>query len=148
MFKRIVVGLDGSETSESALRIACDLANKYNSELHIVHTPQPSPVAYPMGAAAGYHAATTMPSAEEVTLAGDKILNSGKAIFQKLNHSVAHAHLGSEDPAVNIIEYATNGSADLIVTVRRGLGAVGALALGSTSQRINHHAECACHSVA
>ncbi len=66
MFKRIVVGLDGSETSENALRIACNLAIKYDSELRLVHTPQPSPVAFPMGAVAGYHKATTVPSATEV----------------------------------------------------------------------------------
>ena len=147
MFKRIVVGLDGSETSENALRIACDLALKYGSELHLVHTPQPQTVAFAMGAVAGYHAATTMPSAEEVKLAGEKILNSGTAIVEKLNHTVAHAHLGTGNPADNIVDYAKDGSADLIVTGRRGLGAVGALVLGSTSQRINHHAECACLSV-
>jgi nucleotide-binding universal stress UspA family protein len=147
MFKRIVVGLDGSETSENALRIACDLALKYGSEIHLVHTPQPQTVAFAMGAVAGYHAATTMPSTEEVKLAGDKILNSGAAIVQDLNHTIAHAHLGAGDPADSIVEYATNGGADLIVTGRRGLGAVGALVLGSTSLRINHTAECACLSV-
>lgn len=147
MFKRIIVGLDGSETSENALRIACDLALKYGSELHLVHTPQPQTVAFAMGAVAGYHAATTMPSAAEVKVAGDKILNSGAAIVDELNHTVAHAHLGTGDPADNIVGYAKNSSTDLIVTGRRGLGAVGALVMGSTSQRINHTAECACLSV-
>jgi nucleotide-binding universal stress UspA family protein len=147
MFKRIVVGLDGSETSENALRTACDLAQKYDAELHLVHTPQPSPVAFPMGAVAGYHAATTMPSMEEVTSGGEKILNSGSAIVQELNQAVAHVHLGTGSPAGDIIHYAKNGSADLIVTGRRGLGAVGGLVLGSTTQRINQDAECACLSI-
>jgi len=39
MFKKIVVGLDDSETSENALQTACDLALKYDAELHLVHTP-------------------------------------------------------------------------------------------------------------
>ncbi|KIN71938.1 universal stress protein [Sulfitobacter guttiformis] len=147
MFKRIVVGLDGSDTSEKALRVACDLALKYGSELHLVHTPQPQPVAFAMGAVAGYHAVTTMPSAEEVKTAGEMILNSGTSIVEKLKCTVTGAHLGQGDPADNIMHYAKNGSADLIVTGRRGLGVVGALVAGSTSQRINHHAECACLSV-
>ena len=36
MFKKIVVGLDGSQTSTNALRLACDLAQKYGSEIHLV----------------------------------------------------------------------------------------------------------------
>ncbi len=68
MFKRIVVGFDGSPESEHALRLACDLAQKYDSEIHLVHTPQPQTVAFAMGAVAGYHAVTTMPSSEEVTV--------------------------------------------------------------------------------
>lgn len=147
MFKRIVVGLDGSETSENALRIACDLALKYDSELHLVHTPQPQTVAFPLGAVAGYHAATTMPTTEEVEVAGEKILDAGAAIVKRLNHTVAKAHLGTGSPADDIIHYAKNGDADLIVTGRRGVGAVSALVLGSTTQRINQNAECACLSV-
>ncbi|MEP2031130.1 MAG: universal stress protein [Paracoccaceae bacterium] len=147
MFKKIVVGLDGSETSENALRIACDLSLKYESELHLVHTPQPTTVAFAMGAVAGYHAATTMPSAAEVKQAGEKILNSGSEIVEELGKAVANAHLGAGDPADNIVEYAKTCGADLIVTGRRGLGTVSALVLGSTTQSINHNAECACLSV-
>lgn len=70
MFSKIVVGIDGSQTSENAVRLACDLAQKYASELHLVHTPQPQTVAFAMGAVAGYHAVTTMPSEQEVQDAG------------------------------------------------------------------------------
>ncbi len=63
MFKNIVVGIDGSEPSISALRHACDIAQKYDSEIHLVHTPHPKTVAFALGAATGYHVATTMPSA-------------------------------------------------------------------------------------
>lgn len=147
MFKKIVVGLDGSETSENALRIACDLSLKYEAELHLVHTPQPKTVAFAMGAVAGYHIATTMPSAEEVKEAGDKILGSGAAIVKELGQVVAQAHLGEGSPADDIVDYAKTCGADLIVTGRRGLGAVGGLVLGSTTQTINHNADCACLSV-
>ncbi len=147
MFKKIVVGLDGSEPSENALRIACDLALKYGSELHLVHTPQPGPAALPVGAVAGYHAVTTMPSAAEVKLTGEKILTSGTAIVEEFQYKVTHTHLGNGNPAESIVEYAKNANADLIVTGRRGVGAIGALVMGSTTQQINHSSECACLSV-
>ena len=148
MFSKIVVGLDGSKPSENALRMACDLAGKYNAELHLVHTPQPQTVAFAMGAVAGYHAVTTMPSAEEVKEAADKIIATGTEVAKEHGQTVVETHARIGDPADEIISHAKNCGADLIVTGRRGLGAMGALVQGSTTQRVNHLAECACLSVA
>lgn len=147
MFKNIVVGIDGSESSENALRLACDLAQKYDSEIHLVHTPEPQTVAFATGAIAGYHAVTTMPSDEEVKVAADKIINTGKAIAEECNQTVANTFAERGNPAEKIVEYAENCSADLIVTGRRGLGNIGSLILGSTSLDVNHKANCACLSV-
>lgn len=147
MFQKIVVGLDGSETSETALRLACDLAQKYDSEIHLVHTPEAKTVAFALGAVAGYHAATTMPSDTEVKEAAEKILNSGKAIAEDCNRVVTQTHMERGNPAEEIIACAKGCGADLIVTGRRGLGSVGSLVQGSTSQRVNHLANCACLSV-
>lgn len=148
MFGKIVVGLDGSETSETALRLACDLAQKYESELHLVHTPQPQTVAFAMGAVAGYHTVTTMPSDQEVNEATEKVLNSGKAIAREYGLEIAQTRSKRGNPADEIIACAESSGADLIVTGRRGLGGIGALVQGSTSQRVNHLAKCACLSVA
>ncbi|MGR3616583.1 MAG: universal stress protein [Paracoccaceae bacterium] len=147
MFKTIIVGLDGSQTSETALRVACDLAQKYGSQLHLVHTPQPQTVAFAMGAVAGYHAVTTMPSEAEVQQAADKIINAGQAIAAENNVTVTEAHSDRGNPVDEIIACAENCNADLIVTGRRGLGSIGALVQGSTSLGISHYAKCACLSV-
>jgi nucleotide-binding universal stress UspA family protein len=147
MFDKIMVGLDGSETSENALRIATDLAAKYGAELHLVHTPQPQTVAFAMGVSPGYNAITTMPSAIEVELAAEKILDAGSKIVESLNYTVTQTRIGHGDAADNIVAYAKENDASLIVTGRRGLGAIGALVMGSTSQRISQHAECACLTV-
>ena len=148
MFGKIIIGLDGSETSENALRLACDLAQKYQSEIHLVHTPQPKTVAFAMGAVSGFHAATTMPHADEVRKASEKILDAGRAIAQEYGLTVAQTHSRVGDPADHIIDCAKACGADLIVTGRRGLGNIGAMVLGSTTQRANQLAECACLSVA
>lgn len=147
MFEKIVVGVDGSPQSEHALRLACDLAQKYNSELHLVHTPQPQTVAFAMGAVAGYHAAMAMPSAEEVNAACEKVVSSAQAIAEKYNQKFAQTHTEPGDPADHIIACAEGCGADLIITGRRGLGSVSSLLQGSTSQRVNHLAKCACLSV-
>ncbi len=147
MFKNIVVGLDGSETSEVALRLACDLAQKYGSEIHLVHTPQPHTVAFALGATTGYHAATTMPSPEEVRKAAEKILDAGKAIAKECGQNVTDVQLERGDPAEHIVACAEECGADLIITGRRGLGGIGSLVLGSTTQKVNHLAKCACLSV-
>lgn len=147
MFTKIVIGLDGSETSERAVHLGCDLAEKYDAEIHLVHTPQPETVAYAMGAVSGFHAATTMPSATDVTAAGTKVLDAGKAIVAECGQRVTQTHLQLGDPAHVMVDYAEECGADLIVLGRRGVGALSALVLGSTTQRVNHLAKCACLSV-
>ncbi|WP_120499823.1 universal stress protein [Roseovarius sp. EL26] len=147
MFKTIVVGIDGSEISDNALRVACELAQKFAAEIHLIHVPQPQTVAFAMGALTGYHTATSMPTSDEVKTAGNKILDAGKAIAKTGGVDIAQAHLKSGDPANQITEYAEACEADLIVTGRRGLGSLGALIQGSTSQAVNHKAKCACLSV-
>jgi nucleotide-binding universal stress UspA family protein len=147
MFKKIVVGFDGSTESEDALRLACDLAQKYDSEIYLVHTPQPHTVAFAMGAVPGYHAVTTMPSSEEVETACNKIVDSAKKIAQKAETTITQTYTDRGDPAEQIIACTEDCGADLIVTGRRGLGSIGSLVLGSTTQSVNHLATCACLSI-
>lgn len=147
MFSKIVVGLDGSETSDNALRMACDLAKNYKSEIYLVHTPQPETVAFAMGAVSGYHTATSMPSSVEVSEAAAKVIDSAKAIASDFGVTIADADTERGEPAHQIVNCAETVGADLIVTGRRGLGSLGALIQGSTSQHVNHHAKCACLSV-
>ena len=148
MFGKIVVGLDGSKPSENALRMACNLASKYGSELHLVHTPQPKTVAFAMGAVTGYHTVTTMPSPEEVQTASNKIIQKATSIANGCGITVTQSFTDLGEPADQIVKRAKDCNADLIVTGRRGLGTVGSLLQGSTTQRVNHLAECASLSVA
>jgi len=147
MFKKIVAGLDGSEASEKAFELACSLAQQYDSEIHLVHTPQPQTVAFAMGAVAGYHTVTTMPSEDDVKSACEKIQSQGEAIASKYKRTIKQSHMDRGDPADQIIACAEECGADLIVTGRRGLGSIGSLLQGSTTQRVNHLAKCACLSV-
>ena len=143
MFKSIVVGLDGSPASETALRTACDIAKHYASDVHLVHTPEPQTAGFATGAVAGYHAIATMPSEDEVRAAAGKIIQDGRDIAKDCGQSIAGTHVQRGNPVDEIIGYADGCGADLIVTGRRGLGNISSLILGSTSQRISHAAKCA-----
>lgn len=143
MFNKIVIGTDGSDHAERALRLACDIAAKYDSEICLVHTPQPETVAFAMGAVAGYHTVTTMPQEAEVQEAAQKVIDAAKAIAAECGTTVTQFHTERGDPADQIVSKAKEIGADLIVTGRRGLGFVGSLVQGSTTQRIGHEADCA-----
>ncbi len=148
MFSKIVVGIDGSDPSMNALRIACDVAGKYGSEVHIAHTPKPETVAFAMGAVAGYHAVVDMPNPTEVKKAAEEVIARGVAVAESCGVNEVVTNIGHGDPGANIVAYAEKCGADLIVTGRRGLGDIAGLFLGSTSHDVSKHAKCACLSVA
>lgn len=145
MFKKITVGLDGSEASENALRIACDLAQKYGADMHIVHTPQVETLAVFVGAGG---AVSVSPSQEELDGVGAKVIENGCAIAKEYGQKITKTHLVHGNAAEQILHCAEEWGADLIVTGRRGLGGLTGLVLGSTSQRVSHYAQCAYLSVA
>ncbi|PSL20676.1 universal stress protein [Shimia abyssi] len=147
MFKTIVVGLDGSETSDRAMRVACDLAKTYDATLHLVHSPQPQTVAFATGAIAGYHMVTTMPSEKVVRAAAEKVMDAAREIARDVGVTVGETRTDRGDPVAQIIDCAEGLDADLIVTGRRGLGSLGALVQGSTSLGVSHKAHCACLSI-
>ncbi|GFE65505.1 universal stress protein [Litoreibacter roseus] len=148
MFKKIIVGLDGSEKAETATRIACDLAQKYGSEVTLMHVPHAETAAFVVGAVPGYHAAITKPSFAEIEKAGQKVLDHAREIAADAGCKTVKTHMPHGDAATEILAHAEDIGADLIVTGRRGLNSISSLVLGSTTQRINHLAKCACLSVA
>lgn len=148
MFETIVVGVDGSKASDKAIQIACDLAQKYKADLHIVHSPQPETAVYATAAVAGFPAVADMPTVEELDKAGEEVLRMAVLAAAEAGQPDVQTHMKRGDPADQMIECAAMVGADLIITGRRGLGNIAGLVLGSTSQRIMHHAKCAVMTVA
>ncbi len=146
MFKTIVVAVDGSDCAKKAVTTACALAKQSEAKLIIVHAPQAETSAFAVGAVAGYHEVLTAPTHDELTEAGNKVLDEAIAIAKETGcDAKTDLHIG--DPVRQVLKVAKDSNADLIVTGRRGLGSVAGLFLGSTSQRIQHHATCACLTV-
>ena len=85
---------------------------------------------------------------KRVQQAADKIISAGKEIAKEYNQTVSQTHTQRGDPVDEIIACAEQCKADLIVTGRRGLGSIGSLIQGSTSQGISRNATCAVLTVA
>ncbi|WP_223476282.1 universal stress protein [Oricola indica] len=139
MFEKITVATDGSDHASEAIRIACDLAKKYNSKLHIVHTPQ----AIGDTLIVGYTAVPVPPTKEEIEKSGREVIGAAESEVREAGISDFTSQLVSGDPAHAIVEEAKAHKSDLIVMGRRGLGSLSGLLVGSTTTKVSQLAPCA-----
>ncbi|MDF1728312.1 MAG: universal stress protein [Sulfitobacter sp.] len=145
MFKKILVAYDGSEHAERALEVAADLAKNQGAALHLAHVPQIDMPPIVLGAYVAQLDAP--PTDEQVQAAGQKLVEKASATAKVHGVPIEEVHLSRGAPADHVLRTAEKIDADLIVAGRRGLGAVGSLALGSVSLAISHGAKCACLTV-
>lgn len=139
MFKTILVATDGSDHAEKALATACDLAGKYNADLHLVHVPQLELVAMAVGVAP-----VVLPHTdEEVQRVGAKVVEAATASAQAAGCTIASSHVDQGDPAYIIDARAREIGADLLITGRRGLGKITGLLMGSVTQKLGQIVPCA-----
>ncbi|MEW7007676.1 universal stress protein [Lentilitoribacter sp. EG35] len=143
MFSNIVVAVDGSEHAAHAIATACDIAGKYDSNIHLVHSPQVDTV----GFAVGSGAYVLEPGPERIKAAGQKVMDEAAALSKKQGRAPKTTTIGNGDPAKEILNCAEANDADLIVMGRRGLGTMGNLFLGSVSGKVSHETTCACLTV-
>lgn len=147
VFRRIIVGLDGSEKSKKAAHIACDLAKHYAGTVAMVHVLPLESAAFVDDDISEYDKATSSPSMMELEEAGQRIIDAAVQIAEDMGCKSIETHMPLGEPATEILTYADEFEADLIITGRRGLSSISGLVLGSTTQQLNHLAKCACLSV-
>lgn len=145
MFRSILLSYDGSDHSKHALKTAAAIAKAFGAELHVTHTPQVDTPRVVVGAFVS--ALDTPPTSEQITEAAEHIGAEVREQAKAEGVTVADYHVGRGDPASHTLSVAEKINADMIVMGRRGLGAVGALALGSVSQAVAHRTKCACLTV-
>lgn len=144
MLEKILVAVDGSEFSKKALELATEIAERFDSRLHIVHVPQGSAADRVMvlgGASVMLHA-----SREEIEQAGRSLIEAAQT-YAEQRGAAATTELRAGDPAQEIIASAEDFGADCIVVGSRGLGDFGGLLLGSVSHKVNNNARCSCITV-
>ncbi len=131
--KRIVVGVDGSPSSQVALRHAVDEARLWQAELVAVSAV---PIARAAGVLAWYPAAV---DTEQVLREQEKAMTAlvaGAAGDLEVRCVVLDG-TGAE----LLTEF--SAATDLVVVGSRGRGGFAGLLLGSTSQAVLHHSTCA-----
>ena len=138
MFKKILVGIDGSENSEKALGVAMEIARAFSSSLTLISVVQ-MPI-------------VTDFAGEEQIFSKDlyeTIVSTYRAVLDKVSKLVEEpesVNLSTKiefgNPGNEICKVANEDAHDLIVMGSRGKGILQRHLLGSVSDRVNHHAHC------
>jgi nucleotide-binding universal stress UspA family protein len=131
----ILLAVDGSEEASAAARTAVELAERTDSELHVVHVGEVRPVSHPERR--GYHARY-----EQLQEETRRLLEEQVDEVKSAGGTVSRAHLRMGRPDEEIVLLGEEIGADLIVTGSRGLGGMRRALMGSASDSIVRHAHC------
>ena len=133
MFAKILVAVDGSESSKKAFDKSVFLAQKCNSKLYVVHVV--------LDWEYGGDSAATFELIDELRSKGKELLERCKKQALQSNVQVAIL-LEQGDHSHEIIEVAKRKDCDLIIMGSRGMSPIKELMLGSVSLKVIHHASC------
>lgn len=154
MYTKILVAIDGSQGSQSALAHATEIASHFHSDLIIAHaikeerTVYSSPVydqPFRKGVARKQIGTATVEKSNYDTCA-DK--EKGIALLKEAKSSISlpasqiKTKLLYGDPAKSICEYSKMKEVDLIVMGRRGFHDLRKMVLGSVSEKVAKSAPC------
>ncbi|MBS7649869.1 MAG: universal stress protein [Candidatus Bathyarchaeia archaeon] len=132
MMKKLLVPVDGSESSNMAVKYACEIAHKFGSEITLLCVIPPPIV---LGVEAG-------------VIDYRPLEESGRTVIEKAKRMVESAGLSAStrletgQVADIIVNIAKEEKTDLIIIGSRGLSGVKRFLLGSVSNRVSHHAPC------
>ena len=144
VFKAIVVGTDGSDTAQEAVRQASALARLAGSRLHVVTAYGATTAVSALAGAAGFASeALALPQQRDDA---DTLLGRALAGIDTNGVDVEVSARQGEAAEV-LMGVARDVGADLIVVGSRGLTGARRFLLGSVPNRIAHHADCSVHIV-
>ena len=139
MFGSIVVGTDGSETANEAVRQAVDLAKAVGATVQLV---------------SAYEPVSNQRIREEKQQAPDDVqwsINPREDVDATLEDAAAKAEEAGVDverfarqgdPADAILDVAEETNADLIIVGNKGMTGARRFLLGSVPNKVSHHAPC------
>jgi len=139
VFASIVVGTDGSESAQEAVRQAVELAARLGATLRIVSAYEPVP------------AGRLREEAQQVPPDLQWMINPREDVDATLRGAAEAAREGGVeaetyarqgDPADAILDVAEEQGADLIVVGNKGMTGARRFLLGSVPNRVSHHAPC------
>ncbi len=139
MFKSIVVGTDGSDTANQAVRQAVELAASVGAKLELVSAYEPVPAQRlnEERRQAPEDLQWAISPREDV----DAVLEAAAGQARDAGVEV-DVYPRQGDPADAIIDVAEEQEADLIVVGNRGMTGAKRFLLGSVPNKVSHHAPC------
>lgn len=146
MINRILVAVDGSDTSRRALAAAADMAGKYDAELVLLYVIRDMQIPESVQTMADMETFKgTRLSAMQ--LIGQQILEECEKLVAPAGLKKIKTEVRPGDPAGVILHYADEADIDLIVMGSRGLGSLEGMLLGSVSRKVTNLSKVACLTI-
>ena len=136
--QRILFPTDFSELSQAAEKCACDLADEFDAELHVLHVLHNLWLTMPQTAAALLIPPETL--VDVIIHAEKEIQNSPPPAWAPGKKVVRAVRTGSTYDT--IVQYAKENSIDLIVIGTHGRTGLPHVLLGSVAERVVQYAPC------
>ncbi len=136
--RKILAPSDFSEHAENAVRYACDLAERLNAELHLLHVLSeiiptgPDPLLTPV-LPPEYYRESEVQSREALA----KLIQPSWGTPPVVENAVRW-----DSPVEGIVDYAREAAIDLIVIATHGRTGLSHVLLGSVAERIVREASC------
>jgi nucleotide-binding universal stress UspA family protein len=137
-FRNILVAVDFSQTSDDALAVAAELSRAFRARVHLVHVVPSVHIPYAIEPIGFDFAAYQRQSAESANTQLADV-----AARHPIAPSLLTTAVLSGPPATEIVSYAEEHAADLIVLGAHGHGIIDRLLIGSVAERVARHAPCA-----
>jgi nucleotide-binding universal stress UspA family protein len=139
VFKSIVVGTDGSDTANQAVRQAVYLAKALGAKVELVSAYEPVPAQRLQEERrdAPEDLQWAISPREDV----DATLEAAEVVAREAGVT-ATAYPRQGDPADAILDVAEETEADLIVVGNKGMTGAKRFLLGSVPNKVSHHAPC------
>jgi len=138
-YRNVVVGTDGSETAELAVRHATELAKAFGARLTVVTAFTPD---------AEEEAKRLQAAPEDVRWAitdatsADERARRARSMARDSGVEDVVIRVDSGDPASLLIDAADDSGGDVIVVGSKGMTSAKRFVLGSVPNKISHHAPC------
>ena len=139
MFDRIVVGTDGSETANEAVRQATELAKAVGSSVDLVSAYEP------VSSARLREEAQQVPKDMEWMVNPREDVDATlKAAGEQIEEAGVEVQTFARegDPADAILDVAEERNAGLIIVGNKGMTGAKRFLLGSVPNKVSHHAPC------
>ena len=143
MFKRILVPLDGSRFSSTALKYAVDVAQRYSADIILAQVVvRATPAVIPATPEGAMSTAVLESAVEAARLEDTRNTVKAKRYLQRKGREVTEKRLECSyrvqkgDPARTILELCRKEGADLVVMASHGKGGLKRAFMGSVSDEV------------